>query len=131
MKTAAVAFVAATATSALATPLIRNWARRRGTLDHALSSRKAHGRAVPRLGGIAIVLGFYAALGALYFLNDEVARRLQLQPLKVASFLLCGGAIAALGIFDDLRGSGARTKFLVQFGVAAAMYGVGIRIETL
>src|SRR5512133_2199038 len=131
MKTAAMAFVAAAATSAVATPVIRELALRRGALDHALSSRKVHGRPVPRLGGIAIVLGFYAALGVLYLLSAEAEHRLESSPVKVAAFLFGGAVIAALGVYDDLRGSGAKTKFLVQFAVAAGIYAAGFRIGTL
>ncbi len=42
-----------------------------------------------------------------------------------------GIVIAALGIFDDLKGAGAKKKFLVQFAVAAGMYAAGFRIDLI
>ena len=38
---------------------------------------------------------------------------------------LGGMLIAALGVYDDLRGAGARKKFAVQFAVAGIMYFLG------
>ena len=129
MRTAGVAFVTATATAAALTPIVRHLARRWGLLDHALSSRKVHGRPIPRLGGIAIVLAFLAPLVALYFVDSEVGRRFWAEPAHAVGLLAGGATIALLGVFDDLRGSGALIKFVVQFGVAALMYWVGFRID--
>ena len=47
------------------------------------------------------------------------------------TFLAGGVAICALGLYDDIRGSGAGVKFLIQFGIAGALYYAGFRIEVL
>jgi UDP-GlcNAc:undecaprenyl-phosphate GlcNAc-1-phosphate transferase len=129
MRTAAVAFLAATVTAVFATPLVRDLALRRGVLDHALSSRKVHGRPVPRVGGIAIVLAFYAPLVALLFVDSEVGRRFWAQGERAVGLFAGGLAVAALGVYDDLRGANAPKKFLVQFAVAGLLYGLGFRID--
>src|SRR5512142_2743430 len=108
MRTAGVAFVTATATAAALTPVVRHLARRWGLLDHALSSRKVHGKPIPRLGGVAIVCAFLAPLAALYFVDSEVGRRFWADPLRAGGLFAGGVVIALLGVFDDLRGSGAR-----------------------
>ena len=72
MTAACFAFVAALATAAVLTPIVRAVARRRGALDDGLSARKIHGRPVPRLGGIAIVLGSVAPLAVLAVMAGEV-----------------------------------------------------------
>ncbi len=131
MRTAAVAFISAALLALLATPLVRDAALRLGLVDHGLSSRKVHGRPVPRLGGIAIVLAFIAPLVALHFVSSDVGRMFWATPVRAGALLAGGLIIAALGVYDDLRGSGARTKFAVQFGVAAFMYWAGFRIEQL
>ena len=131
MKTAGVAFVTATAAAAVLTPLVRAAARRWGLYDHALTSRKVHGRPIPRLGGVAIVLAFFVPLAALYFVDSEVGRRLWSEPRHALGLFVGGAMIAALGLVDDIRGTGARSKFLVQFGVAALMYAFGYRIEVI
>jgi UDP-GlcNAc:undecaprenyl-phosphate/decaprenyl-phosphate GlcNAc-1-phosphate transferase len=131
VRTAAVAFVASTLTGAVATPAVRHLAHRWGALDHALTSRKIHGKPIPRLGGIAIVLAFYAPLVALFFVNTAAGARFYASPQRAIGLFVGGALIAALGILDDLRGANARTKFLVQFGVAALMYWLGFRVERI
>lgn len=131
MRTAGVAFLASAATGAVLTPAVRDLAYRWGVLDHALTSRKIHGKPIPRLGGIAIVAAFYAPLVALVFVNSDVGRRFYAHPQQAFGLFIGGAIIAALGIVDDLRGTGAKTKFLVQFGVAALMYWFGYRIDRI
>jgi len=131
LRTAAVAFVAAVLTGAVLTPAVRELARRWGVLDHALSSRKAHGQPVPRLGGVAIVLAFYAPLLALAFVDSEVGRRFWADSQHAQALIVGGLAIAALGVVDDLRGAKARLKFTVQFAVAGYMYWSGFRVDVI
>jgi UDP-GlcNAc:undecaprenyl-phosphate GlcNAc-1-phosphate transferase len=116
-------------TAAVLTPLVRDLAQRWGALDHALTSRKIHVKPVPRLGGIAIVLAFYAPLFALLFVDSGVGRSFYSQPQKAFGLFAGGVIIAALGIWDDLNGANAKTKFLVQFAVAGLMYAFGFRID--
>ncbi|MBL0278475.1 MAG: undecaprenyl/decaprenyl-phosphate alpha-N-acetylglucosaminyl 1-phosphate transferase [Anaeromyxobacter sp.] len=129
MRAAVVAFISSTLVGAVATPMVRDLAHRFGALDHGLTSRKVHGRPVPRLGGIAIVLAFFAPLAALFFVSSEVGRRFWSDSTTAVALFAGGLAIAALGILDDLKGCNARTKFAVQFAVAAAMYWAGFRID--
>ena len=111
------------------TPVVRQIAHRFGALDHALTSRKIHGGPIPRLGGVAIVLAFYAPLAALFFTSSEVGRRFFAEPQKVLGLFAGGLAIALLGVYDDLRGADAKKKFAVQFAVAGFMYWIGFRID--
>lgn len=131
MRTAAVAFLASTLIGAVLTPIVRDLAHRWSLLDHALSSRKIHGRPVPRLGGVAIVLAFFAPLVALLFVNSDVGHRFYAEPRKVLGLFAGGLAIAALGVWDDLKGADAKAKFTVQFGVAALAYWLGFRIDII
>jgi UDP-GlcNAc:undecaprenyl-phosphate GlcNAc-1-phosphate transferase len=131
MRTAAVAFLAAAATAAVLTPLVRTLSIRLGLLDQALGSRKLHGRPVPRLGGVAIVAAFYAPLVALLFVDSQVGQRFWAQDERAVGLFLGGLAIAALGVYDDVRGAGARLKFAVQFGVAGVLYAIGFRIDQI
>jgi UDP-GlcNAc:undecaprenyl-phosphate/decaprenyl-phosphate GlcNAc-1-phosphate transferase len=117
--------------AAILTPLVRRLSHRFGVLDHAVSSRKIHGRAVPRLGGIAIVIAFYAPLAGLLFTHSGVGYTLGQERHFALGLFLGGLPIAALGIYDDLRGAGARKKFIVQFLVAGTMYFLGFRVEEI
>ena len=131
MRTAAVAFVLSVACAALLTPLVRALALRWGVLDHALTSRKVHGRPIPRLGGVAVVAAFYAPLVGLLVTDSSVGQMFYADERRAAALFAGGLVMALLGIWDDLRGTGARTKFAVQFGVAALMYALGFRIEQI
>ena len=86
---------------------------------------------MPRLGGLAIVVAFFAPLLALLFVDSEAGRRFWAEPREAVGLFLGGLAITALGVLDDLKGTGARTKFTVQFAVAAGMYWVGYRIDAI
>jgi UDP-GlcNAc:undecaprenyl-phosphate GlcNAc-1-phosphate transferase len=131
VKSAIIAFGLAALAAAALTPVVRRAALSFGVLDHALSSRKTHGRPVPRLGGVAIVAAFYLSLALLYLLDDHLATQVW-ENRQPALALAAGGlVIAALGVYDDVRGANARVKFAVQFAVAAGMYFAGFRIEQI
>jgi UDP-GlcNAc:undecaprenyl-phosphate GlcNAc-1-phosphate transferase len=131
LRTAAVAFLSSAAVAAAVTPVVRAAACRWNVLDHALTSRKEHGRPIPRLGGIAIVLAFYAPLAALYFVNSDVGSRFWSEPRKALGLIVGGLAIAVLGVYDDLKGADAKKKFAVQFAVAGLMYWLGFRFDII
>jgi UDP-GlcNAc:undecaprenyl-phosphate GlcNAc-1-phosphate transferase len=131
MRTATVAFILACLISVLLTPILRRFALRRGLFDDNASERKIHGRAIPRLGGIAIAVAFYVPLLALLVERSGVGHHFYANSRMALAFLLGGLAICGLGLYDDLRGAGAPTKFLVQFGVAGALYYAGFRIEVM
>jgi len=114
----------------LVTPAVRSLALRTGAVDAAgFVHRKIHATDVPRLGGIALVLSFCVPIAALLFIDTGVGRLLEEQ----REFLVCllGGSavIAILGLYDDLRGAGAKLKLLVQTATATAVYLGGFRID--
>ena len=131
MRTAGVAFVLACLVSVLLTPFMRRFALARGLFDDQMPARKIHGRPIPRLGGLAIVAGFYVPLLALLLPASSVGGTFYAKMPEAVTFLLGGVAICGLGLFDDLRGAGAGKKFLVQFAVAGALFMAGNRIEQL
>ena len=131
MRTAAVAFVLACLVAALLTPLLRRFALRHRLFDDHVSARKVHGRPIPRLGGLAIATGFYAPLLALLLESSSVGGIFYASSRMAIAFLAGGVAICALGLYDDIRGSGAAVKFLAQFAIAGALYFAGFRIDQL
>ncbi|HZL18759.1 MAG TPA: MraY family glycosyltransferase [Polyangia bacterium] len=131
MRTAAVAFILSMLCGTILTPIVRRLAHHFGLLDHALSPRKIHGRPVPRLGGIAIVIGFYAPLVGLLFFHSDVGGMFIADRNHTIGLFVGGLVIALLGLYDDLRGAGAVRKFIVQFLVAGFLYRLGFRIDAL
>jgi UDP-GlcNAc:undecaprenyl-phosphate GlcNAc-1-phosphate transferase len=131
MITYLVAFLVALMVALALTLVVRNRALAWGWLDQAYSSRKVHVRPVPRLGGIGIVGGFFAPLCALFLVDSGVGSFFHLHTELVWGLFLGGLGVAALGLYDDLRGAGARLKFSVQVALALGLYALGFRIELI
>jgi UDP-GlcNAc:undecaprenyl-phosphate/decaprenyl-phosphate GlcNAc-1-phosphate transferase len=131
MITAAVAFFLSVLCATILTPLVRRLAHRFGALDHAHSSRKIHGKPIPRLGGIAIVVAFFAPLVGLLLFQTEVGHLFVAEREKVIGLFGGGLTIALLGLYDDLKGANAWKKFAIQFAVAGMLYFLGFRIDEL
>ncbi len=131
MKSSLAVFVFAFGGSAVLTPLARAWALRLGAFDEP-TSRHVHKSPIPRLGGLAVVLGFFGSLALLYALEtSSLGRQFFRQPGLVVGLLGGGVAAAALGAMDDLRGVRALHKLIVQIGIACAAYAFGFRIDAV
>src|SRR3954470_1402093 len=130
MRLEVLTFALALFVAAAMTPFLIDMARKRGLVDRG-NARKVHKRPTPRIGGIAIVAGFFAPLLALRFVDGPVQAFYKAHP-NFWVMLGCAGAIAALGLYDDLRGATAKQKLFVQIGVAIALASIhGYRIEHL
>jgi UDP-GlcNAc:undecaprenyl-phosphate GlcNAc-1-phosphate transferase len=130
MISAIAAFFVALGVAIAATPLVRRFALDIGVVDPP-SKRRVHERPVPRLGGIAIVLAFFAPLVALFGLETEVARQFFSEPLRIVGLVAGTVLVCGVGIFDDVRGVRAWTKLSVHFAAAAVAYLCGFRIEAV
>lgn len=115
----------------LATDLLIPWVTRMayalGRVDTP-DARKVHTVPIPRLGGVALFLGFSVGLLAIEWLTPG--------PLFPRSGpfmgLWIGGAmIFALGIADDLKPLPAKFKLLVQILAAGVAVYFGVRIDFL
>jgi UDP-GlcNAc:undecaprenyl-phosphate GlcNAc-1-phosphate transferase len=132
MRTASIAFIISVVVGTILTPIVRRFAHRFGILDHAHSSRKIHGQPIPRLGGIAIVVAFYVPMVALLFFHTTgVGAMFVAERDHVIGLFVGGAVIAALGLYDDLRGANAAKKFVVQFAVAGLLFKLGFRFDVL
>jgi len=131
MRTAAISFLISLVLAAALTPMVRAFAIARGWFDYGLEARKVHGRPIPRLGGVAIVLAFYAPILGMLLYPTGMAQHFYADPQRAFALMLGGLTIAALGLYDDLRGAGALIKLIVQLGVACALWSAGFRIEMI
>lgn len=131
MKSSFAVFLAALAASAILTPLVRVVALRLGAYDEP-DGRHVHNRRIPRLGGVAVVVAFFAALLCIFLVERaSLGQLLMKHPSLVWGLFLGGVTIAALGAVDDLRGVRALHKLFVQVGVAGLAYAFGFRIEAV
>jgi UDP-GlcNAc:undecaprenyl-phosphate GlcNAc-1-phosphate transferase len=108
----------------LLTPLVAALARRLGALDEP-GPRKPHSRAVPRLGGVAVVGG--AGLGL--WIADSVSEAVSL----VALLPVLGGAaiVFAIGVVDDLRPRSPWLKLALELLAACVVVAGGIAITSV
>ena len=120
--------VAFLATVAL-TPAVRGLARRQGLLDHP-NKRKVHDVALPRLGGVAIAIGFYAGLAGAWLVASQSTTPVRPTDLFVA-VLLGAALVVGIGLVDDLFGMRARAKLLAQIGAAIVVVLLGLSIDHL
>jgi UDP-GlcNAc:undecaprenyl-phosphate GlcNAc-1-phosphate transferase len=109
--------IAAAIVVLLLTPVTMWLAGKVGAVD-VPSARRIHTRPIPRLGGIAIVLGFL--LPAIWFLPADPAVR----------GLIAGGVlIAALGVVDDTMGLSPVVKLVGQVACASVPVAAGLTID--
>ncbi len=130
MTSAVAAFAVSATLALLLTPVVRALAIRLAIVDRIGSSRCVHASPVPRLGGVAVVLAFYAPL-ALLPLFEGAAGGLLATGRGLAVFCFGGMAIALLGVYDDVKGANARQKLGVQLFVGFALYAAGFRIDQI
>lgn len=113
------AFALAGFLSYFLTPFVKQLAARIGAIDTPKDDRRMHRKPIPRLGGLAIFLGF---LCTLLLFGEYSAQML--------SVMLGATVIVVLGIFDDMMALGAKFKFIVQiFAAAIPVCMGGLRIE--
>jgi len=128
----AAAMVLAFATAFAVTPYVRRLALSVGMLD-ATGERRMHDVPKPRIGGIAVYLGFafalFSAIG--YLINAHYFRRgSDLQNVHDLVGLVFGGTLVCMvGIWDDVMGMNPRAKLLAQAVVAAVSMLYGFMIS--
>ncbi len=120
-------FIAAALVAWLSTFVVRRFAIRIGCIDEP-NERKIHAVGTPRLGGLAIVLGFATPLLAIP-LDERAAELVSKNFNYLFAVLLSGSLMIMLGVYDDLFGSNAYKKFTVQILAAAILIGFGFRFE--
>ena len=112
------AFVLAGVLSYALTPFVKRFAYKIGAIDVPKDSRRMHKRPIPRLGGLAIFIGFLGAMLVFY--------RFDMQMLSV---LLGAMIIVVLGIFDPLeRIPLVGNAFSVIFGIISGVISLLILI---
>jgi len=113
------ALLIALAISFAATPVVKAFAQKIGAMDMPGEERRVHDHPIPRMGGLAIFLGFLLSV----VLFADITRQVQ-------GILLGAIVIVIVGAIDDIVSLPAWFKFLVQLGAAvlAVLHGVVIEV---
>ena len=100
-------------------PLVKSFAYKIGAIDVPKDNRRMHKKPVPRLGGLAIFLGFITSLLIFVPVEDQLR-----------GILLGAVIIVVLGVVDDMTPLRASFKFCVQIAAAlvAVYHGVVIKV---
>ncbi len=130
MRAYLAAFVIAAIACTILTPIVRRIALRIQALS-AVGGRHVSARKIPRLGGVAIGLGLFLPVVALFFVNSSVAADFRRDGARVVA--LCGGgfALCAVGAIDDTRGIRALYKLYAHAAVAVCAWLAGFRIDSV
>jgi len=116
------AFAVAFGVALFLTPLVKKLAFRLGAVAKP-RARDLHNTTMPRLGGLAIFLGFMVSMGLLMFFMEE------LRTLQFAGFVTGAVLIAGMGMLDDIFDIKPIFKLLVQISVALIVVFTGTSID--
>src|SRR5947199_6230767 len=120
-------FVACAMTSFITTAAVKRIAEEVGAIDHP-NERKQHAESTPRMGGLAIIFGFGFPL-MLLAANAHAAELVSKNLTYLFAVLASGSLIVGLGVYDDLLGSDAPKKFLVQTAAAVILVSFGFHFS--
>jgi UDP-GlcNAc:undecaprenyl-phosphate GlcNAc-1-phosphate transferase len=115
--------------SYVATIVVRHAAERAGLYDQP-GHRRMHAVETPRLGGLAIIFGFGFPL-LLLAANSHAAGLVSKNISYLCALLASGSLIVGLGVYDDIIGTGAPSKFIVQTAAAIILVSFGFHFDVI
>ena len=111
------------------TPLFRGIFVRLNVVDRADTDRKIHVGAIPRIGGIPIVLSYVLALGLVLFISPASATLAVQHKALLASLLPATGLVFVTGLLDDIFELMPLEKLAGQTLAAGIAVSMGARIS--
>ena len=118
------AFACAFAITLVTTPFAKWLSVKCGAIDYP-KDRGVYKKPMPRMGGVAIVLGFTITVLMVNYFDKSMDSR------QFAGFLVGALLIAGLGVVDDMKNLPAKLKFCVQILAALIVIFSGTRIQVV
>jgi len=112
-----IGIIVALVVSLVSTPIAIKIAHKLGAVDLP-NARKVHKEAIPRMGGIAIYLGFIFGAVALGFIDT-----------KVIYLLIAASVIMGMGLIDDVKGLDPKTKLIIEVVAALILIKGGFYVK--
>ena len=113
------------------TPVVSRLATRQGWLDRPDGRRKLHTTPVPRIGGLSVYASFGLAFGILVLTIPEAVSDGPGGAHGYLHLLIACGAVALVGLVDDIKGVSPWTKVLFQVLAAVYLYFHGYEIRAV
>jgi UDP-GlcNAc:undecaprenyl-phosphate GlcNAc-1-phosphate transferase len=126
-----IVFLISVLSSAVLTRWVRDLAIRNNWVFAPTSSRHLHTRPIPRFGGLAILLTLWEMVLLARWLPGHMGMAAVLSSRVAVGILGPATLIFLLGLWDDIRGLSAYTKFAVQIVAAILLYMNGFGISLL
>ena len=130
----AIAFLLAFITSFIMVPYTIKLAKKVGAIDMP-NDRRVNKKPIPRIGGIAIIIGFLVS--SIYLIITMcIERKINLNDgdnykTKLLGFLLGISIISIFAYLDDIKDLKPWQKLLAQIGSAIIIYLCGIKIDVI
>jgi len=112
------------------TPVVVRLARAMRLVDLP-GVRKVHASAIPRIGGVAIVVGMLSLTIPVLALDNVIGQAFRTVQTQIIVLLAAAVFMFTVGFLDDVRDLRARTKLLAQIIAAAVICGFAARIDSI
>lgn len=130
MTSAVTALILSFVVTTLATPIVCSWANSVGAVDQP-GGRRIHVRITPRLGGIAVMLGFFVPLALFAFVQTGAMEGFLRERHLVFGLVLGSVVVGTVGVVDDIRGVGPWPKLFAQAVAGTIAYSSGYCIKAI
>ena len=130
----AIAFLIAFMTSFMATPHTIKLAKKLGAVDTPKDARRINKITMPRLGGLAVISGFFISVIYLLIvmtLENKINLRQDNNIVKLIGFVLGAFIIGITCFIDDVKGVPALIKLAAQVLAALVVIKAGIKIDNI
>jgi len=125
-----VSFLLAFIVAFCATPIAKKVAFKFGAIDVPNDARRVHKKPIPRLGGLAIVAGFFVSI--IYNILNDIMKTGEVK-VSVQLLGLLGGIIIIvfIGVIDDIKQLRALTKLVFQLAAAFMVVFTGTKMTVI
>ncbi len=128
----AIAFMLSFMTSFVCVPMTIKLAKKVGAIDYP-SERRVNVKPIPRIGGIAVIVGFLVAVIFLIVtmaIQGDLNLEEENMKMKLIGFLLGAIVLSSAALYDDIKDLKPWMKFLAQLVAAGIVVGFGVRIDS-
>ena len=131
----AIAFILAFITSFVGVPYTIKLAHKVGAIDIPKDERRMNTKPIPRIGGIAVIIGFLVA--SMFLITTSIIENkinsidFDYYKIRILGFLVGIAIISIAAYLDDIKNLKPIIKLIAQVAAAAVIYAVGIRIESI